>query len=118
MDRELHLFLKRIFGRQPFLKLVFFLLFLTFTLVLYQLIGGEIVDSIYRGEHEQREFARLRTLHSDRMERDHFICTPSGVRIPIQKVNDDYCDCSDGSDEPKTDACPNGVFYCKSGKGN
>ncbi|VDD82247.1 unnamed protein product [Mesocestoides corti] len=32
--------------------------------------------------------------------------------IPWSKVNDDYCDCVDGSDEPGTSACPDMEFYC------
>ncbi|VEU20367.1 DEKNAAC101108 [Brettanomyces naardenensis] len=43
----------------------------------------------------------------------YFHClNDSTIAIPFSKVNDDYCDCPDGSDEPGTSACSNGRFYC------
>ncbi|MCO5546876.1 hypothetical protein L7F22_000313 [Adiantum nelumboides] len=40
-------------------------------------------------------------------------CLHSGQQIAASAVNDDYCDCDDGSDEPGTSACPNSTFYCQ-----
>lgn len=50
-----------------------------------------------------------------------FQCLQSKELIEKDLVNDDYCDCSDGSDEPSTSACshlPNSRFYCKAGSCN
>ncbi|KAH9843751.1 glucosidase II beta subunit-like-domain-containing protein [Rhodofomes roseus] len=40
-------------------------------------------------------------------------CLNGSKSIPWSAVNDDYCDCPDGSDEPGTGACPNSMFYCR-----
>lgn len=41
-----------------------------------------------------------------------FICIDGTTTMPFTYVNDDFCDCPDGSDEPGTSACPNGMFHC------
>ncbi|KAK0083151.1 hypothetical protein PV325_009236 [Microctonus aethiopoides] len=42
-----------------------------------------------------------------------FECLDGSGKITFDKVNDDYCDCGDGSDEPGTSACSNGSFFCQ-----
>lgn len=38
------------------------------------------------------------------------------IEIEWRTVNNNYCDCPDGSDEPGTSACKNGKFYCETEK--
>ncbi|XP_017882388.1 glucosidase 2 subunit beta [Ceratina calcarata] len=46
--------------------------------------------------------------------RGKFVCFSSNDEIDFSKINDNYCDCpADGSDEPGTNACNNGVFNCR-----
>lgn len=41
-----------------------------------------------------------------------FTCFDGSRTIPLSQLNDGYCDCDDGSDEPGTNACGIGEFYC------
>ncbi|XP_057309792.1 uncharacterized protein LOC130647823 isoform X1 [Hydractinia symbiolongicarpus] len=65
----------------------------------------ELKRQILRGVHPQN-------IHLFNDIQKHFQCS-DGTEIKMTAVNDDYCDCTDGSDEPGTSACINGrlVFY-------
>lgn len=39
-----------------------------------------------------------------------FPCGTS-IEVPWERVNDDFCDCPDGSDEPGTSACIQGKYH-------
>lgn len=52
-----------------------------------------------------------------KFQRETFACTVRGVlqELPLDRVNDDYCDCDDGDDEPGTAACSHvlsSTFFC------
>lgn len=40
-------------------------------------------------------------------------CKDGSKKFSIAQLNDDFCDCPDGTDEPGTSACPTGKFYCR-----
>lgn len=43
---------------------------------------------------------------------DTFTCLDGSLDLPSTFINDNFCDCPDGSDEPGTSACYNSQFYC------
>ncbi|KAK8959997.1 hypothetical protein KSP40_PGU000140 [Platanthera guangdongensis] len=40
-------------------------------------------------------------------------CSDGSKTFPHNHLNDGYCDCPDGTDEPGTSACPESKFYCR-----
>ncbi|XP_076956123.1 glucosidase 2 subunit beta-like [Bidens hawaiensis] len=40
-------------------------------------------------------------------------CRDGSKSFTKAQLNDDFCDCSDATDEPGTSACPAGRFYCR-----
>lgn len=76
-----------------FLKIILFLINPSFNLALLKGVS-EINAEFYKPNEE-------------------FSCLDGLLTIPYSKVNDDYCDCQDSSDEPETSACPNGIFHCQ-----
>ncbi|KAK1429043.1 hypothetical protein QVD17_11242 [Tagetes erecta] len=40
-------------------------------------------------------------------------CKDGSKTFTKSQLNDDFCDCFDGTDEPGTSACPTGKFYCR-----
>ncbi|KAK7909895.1 hypothetical protein WMY93_014579 [Mugilogobius chulae] len=85
-----------------FLRLIFSM---RFHIVVATVFWSDLVDSRkIRGiSSSYKRFYR---------EKKSFLCIDGSKMIPFEQVNDDYCDCQDGSDEPGTSACPRGRFYC------
>ena len=52
-------------------------------------------------------------IYINKINATHFSCDNNKKILPIEKFNDNYCDCEDGSDENKTNACTNGKYFCK-----
>ncbi len=51
--------------------------------------------------------------YTDAQARGSFTCFDGLKTVPAAALNDNYCDCPDGSDEPGSSACIGGTFYCR-----
>ncbi|KAL3192838.1 hypothetical protein MRX96_058696 [Rhipicephalus microplus] len=88
--------------------------------MLAQLLSPREVDGDARRKTHRRVHLpeqRVRGVSPDEVKHyapgKTFKCLHSSGVISYDQVNDDYCDCKDGSDEPGTSACLNGRFYCE-----
>ncbi|KAI9204130.1 putative glucosidase II beta subunit [Polychytrium aggregatum] len=66
-----------------------------------------------RGIHPNQAHLYLSQQASEDPEVLVFRCLDGKQTIPYAALNDDYCDCNDGSDEPGTSACLDGKFHCR-----
>ena len=64
------------------------------------------LNSLLKGDFESNQ------IYINKINSTHFSCDKNKKILPIEKFNDNYSDCEDGSDENKTNACINGKFYC------
>jgi protein kinase C substrate 80K-H len=46
-------------------------------------------------------------------QKEFFVCDNGKTVLKPGQINDEYCDCKDGKDEPGTSACSHGTFYCR-----
>jgi len=78
-----------------------------------------LVQSDNRGlQHARRGVGRLLGVAASEKKKyvadsqGLFWCLDSSLSMAWANVNDNFCDCSDSSDEPSTSACPGGKFHC------
>ena len=106
-------------------------LILTLILLLVLLASASAADKQARRKQKEKQQNRRRTTKISTTlgvapaqralyRRKTLACDGGAVRLPRSQINDDFCDCADGADEPGTAACAGtatGVaepagFYC------
>uniref|UniRef100_A0A7S2T3J0 Glucosidase 2 subunit beta n=1 Tax=Chloropicon primus TaxID=1764295 RepID=A0A7S2T3J0_9CHLO len=74
--------------------------------------GGGAAD-VLRGVSPSTRKAYEAALRGGEGSSPSFACFDGSKVLAPGALNDNYCDCEDGSDEPGTSACANGSFYCQ-----
>ncbi|RZC83335.1 hypothetical protein C5167_046123 [Papaver somniferum] len=60
-----------------------------------------------------RESLGISPENANYVKSDIIKCKDGSKKFAKAQLNDDFCDCADGTDEPGTSACSRGKFYCK-----
>eukprot|EP00667_Euglena_gracilis_P007590 EG_transcript_7667 len=82
--------------------------FLCLVLLYVQSCSSDKVTHVTRGVPPAEQQKYIQSLSSGK-----FSCDNGEVSIFVEQVNDNFCDCSDGTDEPGTAACGSGAgFWC------
>ncbi|QDZ20574.1 subunit beta of glucosidase II [Chloropicon primus] len=77
--------------------------------------GGGAAD-VLRGVSPSTRKAYEAALRGGEGSSPSFACFDGSKVLAPGALNDNYCDCEDGSDEPGTSACANGRFYCQNAR--
>jgi hypothetical protein len=89
------------------------------TFILCSIAQDDWIESLSSKERGKSTFShvlRSTAYYKDAKSNQLFTCYDDSKTIPWEYVNDHYCDCIDGSDEPINSACiSNRQFECKQG---
>ncbi|KAK9153205.1 hypothetical protein Sjap_000685 [Stephania japonica] len=70
-------------------------------------------NSIFGSASTPRDFLGIPPQDLEYFKSDVIKCRDGSNKFAKAQLNDDFCDCADGTDEPGTPACPVGKFYCQ-----
>ncbi|KAI0223548.1 hypothetical protein L0F63_003786 [Massospora cicadina] len=78
------------------------------------LLANCLIAAILADPHDVRGVPKDQLKLYKPLPGNKFSCfNDPGTQYDFSVVNDDYCDCKDGSDEPGTSACPNMTYTCR-----
>lgn len=83
---------------------------ISLSVLLFAIILPVYADIAVRGV-PATDYAKFQT-GIDCVPRDPVSALAGSVHIPLSQINDNYCDCKHGEDEPGTSACNLGQFWC------
>ena len=91
---------------------IYFLLLFQFTFQFISKSKNEFSENIELSNKLIEKKDGVNQIYINTINSSHFSCDNNKKILSFEKLNDNYCDCEDGSDENKTNACFNGKYYC------